>query len=60
MFLRQKMIDQYNRVKKYFTDLYFPEHKLGIEVDEYCHLDRLKTKEQEREETIKKIRHYTY
>ena len=27
------MIEQY-RVKNYFIDLVFPEHKLGIEVDE--------------------------
>ena len=52
MFKRQKIIDQY-RVEKYFIDLYFPEHKLGIEIDENCHLDRSEIKEQEREETIK-------
>ena len=51
---RQKIIDQY-RVKKYFIDLYFPEHKLGIEIDENGHLDRLKIKEQKREETIKNL-----
>ena len=48
------MIDQY-KVEKYFIDLYFPDHTLGIEVDENGHFDRLKIKEQKREETIKKI-----
>ena len=38
------MIDQY-RIGKYFIDLYFPEHKLGIEIDENGHTDRLKIKE---------------
>ena len=46
------MIDQY-RVEKYFIDLYFPEHKLGIEIVENDYLDRSDTKEQEREEIIK-------
>ena len=32
VFIRQKIIDQY-RVEKYFIDLYFPELKLGIEID---------------------------
>ena len=48
------MIEQH-KTDKYFIDLYFPEHKLGIEVDENGHLDRLKVKEQEREETIKNV-----
>ena len=38
-----------------FIDLYFPEHKFGIEIDENGHTDRLKVKEQEREETIKNL-----
>ena len=54
VFIRQKIIEQY-RVERYFIDLYFPEHKLGIEVDENVHLDRSKIKEQEREETIKTL-----
>ena len=33
------MIDQY-RINKYFIDLYFPDHNLGIGVDENCYLDR--------------------
>ena len=52
VFKRQKIIEQY-RVKKYFIDLSFPEHKLGIEIDENGHTDRSEIKEQEREETIK-------
>ena len=38
------MIKQY-RINKYFIDLYFPDHYLGIEADENCHLHRLKIKE---------------
>ena len=49
-FIRLKMIEQY-RIDKYFIDLYFPEHKLGIEIDENAHLDRSKIKEQKREKT---------
>ena len=43
-FKKQKIIDQY-RVEKYFIDLFFPVHKLGIEIDENCHLDRPQIKE---------------
>ena len=45
------MIKQY-RVGEYIIDLYFSEHKLGIEIDENCHLARLGVKEKEREEII--------
>ena len=48
------MIDQY-RIDKYFSGLYFPDHILGIEIDENGHTDRLKVKEQKREEVIKKL-----
>ena len=54
VFIRQSMIDQY-KVEIYFIDLYFPDHKLGIEIDENGHFDRLKIKEQKREETIKNL-----
>ena len=37
------MIEQY-RVKKYFIDLFFPVHKLGIEIDDDGHLERCKIK----------------
>ena len=48
------MIDPF-KIDKYFIDLYFPEHKLGIEIDENGHTDKLKVKEQEREKTIKNL-----
>ena len=48
------MIDQY-RVEKYFIDLYFPDHRLGIETDETGHTDRSEVKEQEREGIIKTL-----
>ena len=54
VFIRQKMIDQF-KIDKYFIDLYFPKHKLGIEIDGNGHTDRLKIKEQEKEETIKNL-----
>ena len=47
------MIDPY-KIEKYFIDLFFPVHKLGIEIDENGHTDRSKTKGQERDEIIKK------
>ena len=46
------MIDQY-RVEKYFIDLLFPVHNLGIGIDENGHTDRSRIKEKEREEIIK-------
>ena len=36
--------------------IFFPCHKLGIEIDENGHLDRSEIKEQKREQTIKKAR----
>ena len=41
------------KVNKYFTDLVFPVHKLGIEIDENGHIDRSKVEEQKRQKTIK-------
>ena len=38
----------------YRLDLYFPKHKLAIEVDEKGHTGRDKRKEIERQETIEK------
>ena len=43
-----------NRVKKYFIDLVFPVHKLGVEMDENKHMDRLKSEEQKRSKIINK------
>ena len=37
------MNEQY-RVKNYFIDLVFPEHKLGKEIDENGHTDKSETK----------------
>ena len=48
------MVDQF-KIDKYFIDLYYPEHRLGIEIDENGHIDRLKIKEQERKETVKNL-----
>ena len=53
------MIDQY-RVEKYFVDLFFPVHNLGIGIDENGHTDRSEIKEKEREEIKKKCWNYTY
>ena len=41
-----------NKVLEYKIDLYFPKHKLEIEVDECSHIDR--TGDNEREEKMKK------
>ena len=40
-FPNEKMSEQY-KVNKYFIDLAFPVHKLGIEIDENGHTDRPK------------------
>ena len=53
IFKKQTIIEQY-RVKKYFIDLSFLVHKLGIEIDENGHLERSEIIEQKREQTIKK------
>ena len=45
IFKKQAIIEQY-RVEKYFIDIFFPVHKLGIEIDENGHLDRSEIKEQ--------------
>ena len=55
IFKRQKLIDQY-RVQKYFINLFFPVHNLGIEINENGHTYRSEIKEQEREKTIKNTR----
>ena len=53
IFKKQTIIEQY-RVEKYFIDLFFPVHKLAVEIDENGHLGRSEIKEQKREQTIKK------
>ena len=52
MFPNEIIDDQY-KVNKYFIDLVFPVHKLGIEIDENGHTDRCKIEEQKRQEIIK-------
>ena len=46
-------IQEQYRVKKYFIDLVFPVHKLGIEIDENGHIDRSEIKEQKRSKIMK-------
>ena len=52
MFRGQTIIEQY-KVKKYFIDLVFLEHELGLEIDENFHVQRSSIKEQRREKVIK-------
>ena len=54
IFKKQTIIEEY-RVEKYFIDLFFPVHKLGIEIDENGHLDTSEIKEPKREQAIKKV-----
>ena len=54
IFKKQTIIEQY-RVGKYFIDLFFPVHKLGIEIDESGQLGRSEIKELKRKQTIKKF-----
>ena len=53
MFPNEIINEQY-KVNKYFTDLIFCVHKLGIEIDENGHMDRCEIKEQEIQQIIKK------
>ena len=48
------MHEQY-KVRKYYIDLVFPEHKVRIEIDENGHTEKCKTKERERKEVIKNV-----
>ena len=52
--LPNEIINEQYKVNKYFIDLIFPVHKLGIEVDENGHMDRCEIKERERQKIIKK------
>ena len=47
MFLNE-IIEKECRVLGYYIDLVFPFHKLGLEIDENGHIDRLEAKEKER------------
>ena len=42
VFANEKIKPQHFVLNKYYIDLYFPEHKLAVEVDEKAHLDRNK------------------
>ena len=54
MFPNEIINEQY-KVHKYFINLIFPVHKVGIEIDENGHMDRCEIKERERQEIIKKV-----
>ena len=41
-------------LNKYYIDLYFPEHKLQLEVDEKAHLDRNENEDKKKEKKKKK------
>ena len=45
--------DQY-KVSKYYIDLVYPVHKLGIEIDDNAHMDIPEAKEKERKAVMKK------
>ena len=51
---KNQIINEQYKVDKYFIDLVFPVHKLGIEIDENGHMDRSEIKEQKRNKIIKK------
>ena len=53
LFSNEKILLQHS-VLDYKIDLYFPEHKLGIELVEKGHTDRDKRKEIKRQEAIEK------
>ena len=50
---KNHVINEQYRIKNNFVDLCFPEHKLGIEIDENGHTGRSKTEEEKREKTTK-------
>ena len=52
-FTRVKLIEQYFFGGKRI-DLYLPDHKLAIEIDEKDHMDRKEDKEEERKDNIEK------
>ena len=49
VFANEKIKPQHFVLNKYYIDLYFPEHKLGVEVDEKAHFDRNEHKDKKRE-----------
>ena len=53
MFANEKIKPQHFVLNKYYIDLYFPEHKLAVEVGEKDHLDRNENKDKKRGKEIK-------
>ena len=53
VFANEKIKPQHFLLDKYYIDLYFPEHKLAIEVDEKAHSDRNEDEDKKREKEIK-------
>ena len=49
-----EIINEQYKVNKYFIDLIFPVHELGIDIDENGHMDRCEIKKRERQEIMKK------
>ena len=46
---KKKKHTQHFVLNKYYIDLYFPKHKLAVEVDEKAHLDRYEDEDKKRE-----------
>ena len=53
MFQNEK-IKQQHKILNHYVDLYFPEHRLAIKIDEKGHFDNKEEEEKEREDKIKK------
>ena len=49
VFANEKVKPQHFVLNRYYIDLYFPEHKLAVEVDEKAHLDRNEDEDSKRE-----------
>ena len=54
MFPNEIIEEQYN-VLGYYIALVFPFHKLGLEIDEQCHMHRPEAKEKERQKRKKLV-----
>ena len=48
-----EIMSEQHKANKYFIDLVFPVHKLGIEIDENGHTNRSKAEEEKRSKMIK-------
>ena len=48
-----EIINEQYKVDKYFINLVFPVHKLGIEIDEFGHINRSEAEEKRRQKLIK-------